>query len=82
MSGLVIHTGKVWAFVKVAVMAGEREIGFNRTPTVLLGNDVLNMQPEDRVALLGDVAVFASVLRSFNHQALEGDGHPHGVPRA
>jgi hypothetical protein len=59
-----VHAGKIWSLVKVAVMTGKREVRELVTTSMLLCDDVLDMEAEERVGCLGEAAVLTLVVRA------------------
>ena len=56
-----IDTCQVWPFVCIATIAGEREVVWIISSTVLLGHDMLDMKGNQWCRLLRNAAVFTGV---------------------
>src|SRR5206468_1999052 len=62
-----VDPGQVRAFVVVVGETGKGEIGRDRFAAVLLGNDVVELEPRRRVRLR-ELAVLAAISRPFAYQ--------------
>lgn len=75
---LPLHSRRdIAALVKIAPMAGKTTIGFVAYPTVLAGDDVFDVERDERQLVLVQTAVFAPIIRPLaNETAKRGvDGH-------
>jgi hypothetical protein len=61
-SGFGIDAGQIRSLVLVVVVAGQRQVVRIVAATVLLGNDMLDVQAVERLVVLMNQAVFATVV--------------------
>jgi hypothetical protein len=65
---LRINAGEIWAFVEIAGVASQREIGFDVFSAVLTGDHVFNVESEERIGVLVDTAIFAAIAGSLANE--------------
>ena len=76
--GVGVNTAQVGALLKIALGAGEREVGGVIGAAVLPGDDVFDVEAEGR-DLLRETAVFATVARPLADKIAGGDVHLCGL---
>lgn len=75
---LAVHARRdIAAFSEIAPMAGQAAIGFVATPTVLAGDDVLDVERDEWQLVLVQAAVFAPIARSLANETTKGGVHGH-----
>ena len=62
--GFRVKAGKVWAFVEIAVVTGEREVFRRVFAAVLTRNDVFDVKPQ-RLEILMQSAILAAIFRAL-----------------
>jgi hypothetical protein len=72
LAGVRIDTGEVRALVLIAVEARQRQVCGIICPTVLLRDDVLDVQRGNRQIFLGQQAVLTAIARSLPHLPSSG----------
>ena len=64
----MVDPRKVWSFVLIAMMTSEGKIARFITPSVLLGNDVLDVEAEEKVVVLVHAAILTPISGTLPHQ--------------
>ncbi len=83
LAGYGIDAGHVRAFAQIILMAGISKIIQEIAATMLPGNDVLNVEGEERIVVLMEPAIFAAPPSAAANQRAGGCfDHEAGVSRA